>query len=264
MSLKTFSPLVTIAISVAVAFSLAILLLTTRGAGADGKSPATNRGVAVVELFTSEGCSSCPPADALLSKIITETAKDGRLVFAIAHHVDYWDRLGWRDKFSSAAASARQEAYARSLKLDGIYTPQMIVNGRAEFVGSDAPRARREIDAALATPTTAAVELTVRVTNETTVAVDYTVTGAPPGATLQLFLVERGLTTKVARGENAGRDLPHDNVARGSASVDLTDAAGSATITLAKGVDLTRASIVGLVQATETMAVVGASAVAVQ
>jgi len=93
--------------------------------------------VAVVELFTSEGCSSCPPADRILSRLTAETQRDHRRIYTLSFHVDYWDRLGWRDPYSSSANSDRQRQYAELMKLQSVYTPQMIVNGRIEFVGSD-------------------------------------------------------------------------------------------------------------------------------
>src|SRR6516165_3499017 len=86
----------------------------------------------VVELFTSEGCSSCPPADALLAELATRSD-----LLALSFHVDYWDRLGWKDPFSSAMATRRQDRYARLLGLDAVYTPQVVVDGHWQTVGSD-------------------------------------------------------------------------------------------------------------------------------
>jgi hypothetical protein len=96
---------------------------------------------AVVELFTSEGCSSCPPADRLLARIADEAAHSGQPVYALAFHVGYWDRLEWSDRFADPAFSRRQERYAAALGMPAVYTPEMIVNGRASFVGSDERRA---------------------------------------------------------------------------------------------------------------------------
>src|SRR6267142_4441733 len=121
--------------------AFAVLLATTvfgdrvRAEAADGSAP---RRMVLVELFTSEGCSSCPPADAVLSQLVARQPVAGVKVLALGEHVDYWDRLGWRDPFSSAAYSARQADYASKAFHGGdIYTPQMVVNGREALVGSD-------------------------------------------------------------------------------------------------------------------------------
>src|SRR6266852_3738631 len=107
--------------------------------------PTPARKAVVVELFTSEGCSSCPPADALLIKFREQHRYDGVEVIPLGFHVDYWNSLGWQDRFSSAAYSQRQEDYANRMKLDGPYTPQMVVDGDTEFVGNNTDRARDAI-----------------------------------------------------------------------------------------------------------------------
>ena len=99
----------------------------------------------VVELFTSEGCSSCPPADLVLQRLEAGVGVPGAYVIALGEHVTYWDRLGWKDRFSADVFTRRQENYTWQFRSDSAYTPQMIVNGQAEFVGSDEARARREI-----------------------------------------------------------------------------------------------------------------------
>lgn len=93
-----------------------------------------NKGFAVVELFTSEGCSSCPAADAAITELLSKQLKD---VYIVSYHVDYWNRLGWEDEFSKHEFSERQQQYAKHLSLQGVYTPQVVVNGTVEFVGSN-------------------------------------------------------------------------------------------------------------------------------
>src|SRR6266540_613998 len=113
-----------------------------------GSAPTRATGPApiVVELFTSEGCSDCPPADAILAALSAAGSRgDGPTIVALSEHVDYWDRLGWRDRFSSAAFTRRQQVYSAHFNIDSIYTPQMVVDGIAEFVGSDGAAARRAI-----------------------------------------------------------------------------------------------------------------------
>ena len=114
----------------------------------------------VIELFTSQGCSSCPPADRLLSRLAEEPAYRGKVV-PLAFHVDYWNYIGWTDPFSSPRWSERQRDYGRSLGLGTVYTPQLVIDGRSECVGSQEGDVRREIARALAAPPAGRVELSV-------------------------------------------------------------------------------------------------------
>lgn len=178
-------------------------------------------GFALVELFSSEGCSSCPPADALLDEVRASARPN---VLTLAFHVDYWDSLGWPDPYASASFTARQEDYVRGLGLRQLYTPQMIVNGRREFVGSDRSRAKAAIDDALAQP--ASVQLTLGaprvIAGQREVSVSLT--EAPSDAVLFVAAVAGPLVSEVKRGENAGRTLHHGSVvrslARGAARPD--------------------------------------------
>jgi|SRR5581483_6036553 len=166
----------------------------------------------LVELFTSEGCSSCPPADQLLSRLADAAATDGALVIPLGEHVDYWDQLGWRDRFSSAAFTDRQQQYARRFAGDGPYTPQLVVDGRAECVGSDAATARKAIAKAAAA---AHGTLTVTVADGR---VRVTAANLPQKsderAGIVLAITEDGLRSDVTRGENRGRRLTHAAVVR--------------------------------------------------
>ena len=174
-------------------------------------------GFAVVELFTSEGCSSCPPADALVAAVEKED-KD-LPVYILAFHVDYWDRLGWKDAFSAAAYSDRQKDYARWLKLSSIYTPQVIVNGRKEFVGSDAATLHQAINSSLKETSVAGVTLgNVRLSGSR---LDFLaqVTGAARTASLVVAVVEHSAVTQVKAGENGGKTLSHVQIVRSLGSV---------------------------------------------
>jgi hypothetical protein len=181
----------------------------------DAKTPV------VVELFTSEGCSSCPPADTLLKQLATEQPIKGVEVIALAEHVDYWNHLGWRDPFSAKQFSDRQYAYARTLRLDNVYTPQMIVDGHTEFLGSDGGSAQAAITQAATTPK-APIQITQTKRDGTTkggVALDIhigTLTDLLPGdkAKVSLLITEDKLSSNVPRGENAGRHLAHYGVVR--------------------------------------------------
>jgi hypothetical protein len=168
----------------------------------------------LVELFTSEGCSSCPPADALLSRLGRTQPVHGAEIIALEEHVDYWDRLGWKDPFSSEEATARQNDYGSAFGGEQIYTPQMIVDGRTEFVGSSDSDAFRAIRSASQSPKPA-VQLDWGDGDNLKINVSP-LTGAMHGDDLQLFLViaENMLHTDVKRGENAGRALEHNGVVR--------------------------------------------------
>jgi len=175
----------------------------------------------VVELFTSEGCSSCPPADEVLARLERTQPVPGAEVIALSEHVDYWNYIGWADPFSSSAFSARQGEYARAFGLDGVYTPQMVVDGQAEFVGSKIGKARSAIAQAAQAPKAKvmitraqhpaakadAVPLSVRVTDLPPSHADSTVE-------ILLAITESNLHSNVSRGENSGRQLNHTAVVR--------------------------------------------------
>src|SRR5438034_9672572 len=116
---------------------------------ADDRAP---RIPVLVELFTSEGCSSCPPADELLAKLVAEQPVEKAQIIALAFHVDYWNKLGWPDRFSSPKFTQRQYDYATFFGGNRVYTPQMIVDGKAEFVGSDSKKAQAALHADAAQP----------------------------------------------------------------------------------------------------------------
>ncbi len=189
----------------------------------------------LVELFTSEGCSSCPPADALLSRLGRTQPVHGADIIILEEHVDYWDRLGWKDPFSSEAATARQTDYGESFGGNEIYTPQMVVDGRAEFVGSsdtDALQAIRTASQA-AKP---AIQLSWEPGDKLAIHLDPAQNAAASKDGQQLFLVvaENMLHSDVKRGENAGRALEHNGVVRQLLPLGKIDAvpAGFSTSTV--------------------------------
>ncbi len=170
----------------------------------------------LVELFTSEGCSSCPPADEVLSRLAVSQPVPGALVIPLGEHVDYWDHLGWRDPFSSPQFSERQSDYAsRRFGADRIYTPQLVVNGRQELVGSDyahavaaiAREARSQEGADVAITPDGAGRVAIRVQ----IRQGTTVHGA---ADVMLATTEDHLGSDVRRGENHGRHLDHVAIVR--------------------------------------------------
>lgn len=206
---------------------LAGVIAYARSSGA--QAPPASRAFALVELFTSEGCSSCPPADAVLAEIAERARVSGAPVYALSFHVDYWNDLGWPDPFSQGLFTQRQRSYARALG-GGTYTPEMVVNGVEGFVGGDRERAWRTIDAALSSPAAAELTLTVRREGEVVTA-RYSVAGAPAGSEVFVAWVERERVVDVRRGENAGRRLRHVRVVRVLANAPL-NGASSGTQTL--------------------------------
>ncbi|HEY7089301.1 MAG TPA: DUF1223 domain-containing protein [Tepidisphaeraceae bacterium] len=193
--------------------ALALLLVAVPRAWAGDQSTAPQQRVPVlVELFTSEGCSSCPPADKLLAELAAKQPVDGAMIVPLALHVDYWDRLGWRDPFSSANFTKRQTDYAAGKTT---YTPQMIVDGQSEFVGSDRDAATKAISDAARTPKgSIKIEL---ISQDQPLHVKLQITFAQlpaKAADVLLAITEDGLSSDVKRGENAGRKLQHSAVVR--------------------------------------------------
>jgi hypothetical protein len=233
---------------VGVAFAVAL----TGARGASPPAPTPSAPFIVVELFTSEGCSSCPPADALLQTLVDTQPN----VIGLGLHVDYWDELGWKDRFSSAALTNRQRVYATRFGTESIYTPQMIVDGRAEFVGSDAAAARRAIDRAIQAPH-GVVRLAVddqtgvvagsqgrdRGVAKLALHVTVTASGLPKAgkgdrADVVVAIIEDHLHSDVKRGENHGRTLAHAAVVRQLVTVGEASEDGASSV----GTDLTLAS----------------------
>jgi hypothetical protein len=185
----------------------------------------------VVELFTSEGCSSCPPADSLLQSLVATQPLEGAHIIALGEHVDYWDQLGWKDRFSAAALTNRQRMYSASFNDEGVYTPQMVVDGRSAFVGSDATAAKRAIERAVAQPH-GTVDLTTEA-GPTTLFVSATVSfakGTTDHADVIVAVTEDHLRSNVTRGENHGRTLAHTSVVRYLARAGEAAAGDRATI----------------------------------
>ncbi len=264
--------------------TLTILALcaTTRG---QSQTPAASQSKAaaarqpapvVVELFTSEGCSSCPPADDLLTALVRSQPVPGAQIIALSEHVDYWDRLGWRDRFSSAQFTARQNEYAqRAFHTDNIYTPQVIVNGEREVLGSDARAVKDAIAKAAERQPSVAVSLTIHPNAGTDqkAATDVQVqlqANIAPGTKLDeptellLAVTEDDLGSHVLRGENSGRDLHHSTVLRTLTPVGTfaaKDASWSGTKAIALGKDWNprQLRIVALAQGQKSRRILGAA-----
>lgn len=219
----------------AAAGAAALLLISSFGRS-DGQAAPREPGraprVVVVELFTSEGCSSCPPADALLKELSEQQSVEGAQVVALEEHVDYWNHLGWRDPYSAGEFSQRQSDYAQVFGSDGVYTPQMIVDGQHEFVGSRSQAARATIQKAANQPKAEILLVTSTNSSPDQPAFDVQVkslAGVPAHGETELWaaVTEKGLQTDVKAGENSGETLKHAAVVRSLRKVDtLGDTAG--------------------------------------
>jgi hypothetical protein len=168
-------------------------------------------GFAVVELFTSEGCSSCPAAD---EAIIELSKKFPENVYFLGYHVDYWDHLGWKDEYSSKAFTKRQEQYANEFNLNSIYTPQVVVNGKAEFVGSDKNKLEQTIQEELKNKSGITIGLNAKLEGQDKINVTYKTNDLGNGEELNIALIQLMATTQVKRGENHDRELHHINIVR--------------------------------------------------
>lgn len=232
---------------------------------------AVKRAPVIVELFTSEGCSSCPPADVVLAQLDKTQPIAEAEVIALSEHVDYWNYIGWADPFSSAAFSARQEAYATAFGRDGIYTPQMVVDGQSEFVGSNADKARAAIARAAraskaeVTITRAAKETEPRALRLAVSVANVPALSANDVAEVLLAITENNLSSNVARGENSGRKLAHSHVVRELRALGKVEAtksfAGATTVLMAEQWKRAELRAVVFVQERAHRRVLGAAAI---
>ncbi|WP_172278868.1 DUF1223 domain-containing protein [Chryseobacterium sp. LAM-KRS1] len=219
---------------------------------ASGKS----NGFAVLELFTSEGCSSCPPADALMGEI-KENNKD-QPVYILAYHVDYWNRLGWKDRFSSIENSERQQQYSRILGSQ-VYTPQLVVNGKQQFVGSDREAVENSIINAVSHTASNSIDLKAE-SDSKQINIHYKVSGNDSHSKLLLTLVQKKASTNVVKGENEGRHLNHWQIVHKQIQISLqNNSEGVSTFSIPENFNTTDWEIIGFVQNTKTGQISGAS-----
>lgn len=220
-------------------------------------------GFAVVELFTSQGCSSCPPADENLTQIAEFAAERDVPIYVLSMHVDYWNSLGWADPFSSEEFTRRQRQYARIANSNRVYTPQMIVNGTDGFVGSNRKEVQRAVSQAVRVPANCQIELAVEkpAGSPGTWQVNYQTTGAGRGHLITLCLVADAEPIDVQRGENSGRSLTHTGVVRTFKREPVDNKRpGSAELTWPEDQKLVdNVSVVAFVQNARTGEIIGAT-----
>jgi hypothetical protein len=208
-----------------------------------------NDGFAVVELFTSEGCSSCPPADELLAKLQSEAGDKN--IYLLAYHVDYWDRLGWKDQFSSNEFTKRQQKYMDWLNLYVMYTPQFIINGSTEFAGYNETALYKKVSDALEIKKTENLDLTVKTTKDS-LEINYTTNLLQKDNNLFVALIQKQAISKVFRGENQGATLRHVQIVKQLNSFPLNKKEGNVKIVQPDNFNSKDFEIIGFIQNTNT------------
>lgn len=248
---------VLIAQMIIVSFSTLTAFRWTETKGTDNnKQSHTENSFAVLELFTSEGCNSCPPAEELLEKINSDAK--GKPVYILNYHVDYFDKLGWKDVFGSPENTKRQQKYSSWLNAQ-VYTPQMVINGTKEYIGSYEKEIRNNLAEQLRTKRTANLSLEVK-KNTDLISVTYQAKDNQVNDDLVLALVQRNGQTAVRRGENAGRTLSHIQIVRKISIVSLKDEkSGTVELHVPKTASLEQWEVIGMLQNRETGTISAAS-----
>jgi hypothetical protein len=181
----------------------------------------------VLELFTSQGCSSCPSADELVGEY-----KNNPNVITLSFHVDYWNRLGWVDTFSNSAYSQRQRDYAEQLNIDGVYTPQLVVNGITEFVGSNKSRVEAAVNTITSKGNTSSISINEFAVNGDKLTVKFSSTSITKKLFYSVLLVQNEATTFIKHGENKGVQLTNYTIVRDLVKVNKADAAENVNVNL--------------------------------
>jgi hypothetical protein len=239
----------------------AVLLAADSPSNSDGRTPV------LVELFTSEGCSSCPPADALLQKLDQQPIP-GEEMIVLSEHVDYWNHIGWKDPYSARFYSDRQGAYARRLGLNDVYTPQMVVDGSSQFVGSDAESAKKAFATALSKP-----KIAVRLSSVSPGAKNILLAHLETDALQETFGVREAdvyvaialnhAESQVSGGENSGRKLSHSAVVKSIVKVGRLQKgqtfAQDIQLKLDSGTDTRNLRVIAFVQESGQGRVIGAA-----
>ncbi len=234
-------------------FKFALLSLSLSGS-AHAQTNRQPAGFAVVELFTSEGCSSCPAAERTLAKIKDEYKQN---VCVLEFHVDYWNYLGWKDEFSSKEYTLRQQKYASVLHTGSTYTPQAIINGNQEMVGSDYTKISSAIDKSLSKTSANQISLSAA-TAQGTVAVNYNVANLK-NQLFNIVLVKKAATVNIKKGENGGRQLEHHNIVLSLNTIATENAKGTAMVNLPAGVKPDEVYIIAYAQQKSNWATTGAA-----
>ncbi len=242
-------------------FSISGILLIKGNNTKSKKNKKQNNGFDIVELFTSEGCSSCPPADEAVASI-AKVYPDN--VYVLAFHVDYWNHLGWKDEFSDPDYSERQREYAAFFNNRNIYTPQVIVNGKKEFVGSNSSLLQSTIESELKNTTNNTINVIITSNDDKNVFVNYKVDNNNESQ-LNIALIQLNASTAVKRGENKGRKLEHINIVRDFKTVLLNKKqSGTVKLTLPAGLSKGNFKVIAFLQHKNDLLIDGVKKIALQ
>jgi hypothetical protein len=228
--------------TVLIGFALTATSFSCNDSSAKNSSANSDNGFAVVELFTSEGCSSCPPADNAVAKLLKEHSNN---VYVLGYHVDYWDNLGWKDIFSNAAYTQMQREYAKAFKLSSVYTPQVVVNGTEQFVGSNEARLHAAVNKDLQQASAVKLNIDARSTDNKTVVISYSTNA--DNAKLKIALIQLNAENKIQRGENTGATLHHVNIVRDLQTISATDK-GNVTLNIPEGLTTKDCRVIAFTQ----------------
>lgn len=235
--------------------TLLIVIVAITAAAAQTKSALPP--FAVVELFTSEGCNACPPADELLEKIQAEADKNKQSVYTIAYHVDYWNKLGWKDPYSKLQFTYLQQNYISALNDDNMYTPYMIVNGQTAFNGTNENKANHAIDVALKTTPTFNISIKKDSIINDTLYISYQSNVASADVSIKVLLLESDLKSVVTAGENKGKTFLHNNVCRAYQSKTMSNKTGQVKIAIKNLILNKNLKMIAFVQQKSTLKIRG-------
>jgi len=212
------------------------------------------KNIAVLELFTSQGCSSCPPADKILGNYISKSN-----VIPLSFHVDYWDRQGWKDPYSAHEYSQRQYKYVSELKTD-VYTPQLIINGQSEMIGSDANKISSTLSKIFSEEPDATLTIQKAESNNGEININFEAEGNTGNALLHIAVVEKETTTSIKAGENGGATLTGYNVVRDFSTINqIVNGENNASIDIPSSADIKNMAVVLFLQQKDNHKITAAS-----
>ena len=236
-----------------------VFFINNCAASKANKQQVESNGFAVLELFTSEGCSSCPPADNFLARVQKDAGD--KPVYLLSYHVDYWNRLGWKDVFSNAKFSARQYEYSHRLE-EQVYTPQVIINGKSGYVGSDEKSVNNAVANALKEQTSTSLKINGQ-QQAGHLDIEYEVKGNTGNNQLVIAVVQKHALSQVKRGENEGRTLSHAQIVHSLYQFDLKQLKGAVNVVLPKEFNSHDWEVIALVQQEHTGLIMAANRVAI-